>query len=637
MVRRALAHIALLVASVQAIPCTAQNLVPNPSFELYNTCPNNISGLDYSPAYSTFSTVRSWVNPLQQGSADFFHSCAAANTYVSVPGNAFGYQQPKTGDGYLGMIAWEGSIQGGHMTSSFAEYVQCRLTQPMKAGERYCVNMYVNNAVSVASYNFVGIEELSVNFSSTKTNQPSGLTLSLAGSISNTSGNFLTDTANWMKVTAIYTATGGEEWMTIGWFDNGKVPTFQPVFPTTPTPGFPYRCYLFLDDVSVMKVSDSDTFYSSKDTSYCKNLSTGLILESKAPMADYSWSNGAISASQQVKDTGTYWCVATSGCYTYIDTFIVHHDSTPKLFLGPEIINCKDEPVTITSNYQANNYSWNTGAVTHTVTVSQSGRYWLTTEDKCGIQSDTINVVIQPPTEPPLAVDTTICQFVSNPKIKIEDTLVTWYTHYNGNIGSKIQPPLITIEPTNYSVYITRTEGRCESDKVPVSINIQYTPHEELGDKSVMCENDIQLIGKRSADVQYKWNTGSDACCVLPTREGLYQRAANNECGSYIDSVWVYLNPCDDCIEFPNAFTPVKGYGNELFRPLLKCPVNGFHIRIFNRWGNMVYESKDVYEGWNGRHNYEWAPLGTYVYMVEYTAKGKLIKQQIVGNVTLLR
>ena len=107
--------------------------------------------------------------------------------------------------------------------------------------------------------------------------------------------------------------------------------------------------------------------------------------------------------------------------------------------------------------------------------------------------------------------------------------------------------------------------------------------------------------------------------------------------GSYIDSVWVYLNPCDDCIEFPNAFTPVKGYGNELFRPLLKCPVNQFHIRIFNRWGNLVYESKDVYEGWNGRFNYEYAPMGTYVYMVEYTAKGKLIKQQIVGNVTLLR
>lgn len=636
MIRQIWVYMAL-IALVHCHPCTGQNLVPNPSFELYNACPSGISGLEYSPGYITFPTVLSWVNPLQLGSSDYFHSCANSGTYVSVPGNAFGHQSPRTGNGYIGIIAWEGRMQNGSMTSSFAEYIQCKLTQPMVAGSRYCVSFYVNNALSPATYNYVGIDNIGINFSTSKTNQPTGYTMALPASVTNQQGRFLTDTAGWMKVTTSYTASGGEEWLTLGWFNNSAVPAFMPVLPAVPNPTDNYRCYLYIDDMSVLQMSSADTIYTKQDLFLCKNLGRQMQLTSSVQYADYTWSNGATTDNVKITDTGVYWCVASTGCITYIDTFVIRYDATPKLFLGNEIINCENQPVTIHSNYTADIYKWSTGATTPSITVTQTGIYALTINNKCGLQTDSVHVFIQPPTPAPAPADTMICQFVQNPAIQVSGTGISWYTHANGYIGSTYQPLIITREPGSYYLFITQTIGKCESEKAPVKVTVTYTPHEELGDKVVMCENDLKMIGTASHGVDYKWNTGSESCCLLPDREGLYRRASVNECGSFVDSLWVYHTLCEDCITFPNAFTPVKGYNNNIFRPLLKCPVSEFHIRIYNRWGNMVYESTDVYEGWTGRYNFDWAPLGTYVYVAEYKAKDKHQKQRITGNVTLLR
>ncbi len=630
---------ALLAAFILCSICTAQNLVPNPSFESYNSCPVGISALEFSPGYTNFPTVQSWVNPLQSGSADYFNSCASAVSQASVPANAFGTQPPRTGNGYTGIIAWEGAIQNGTLTSTFGEYIQCRLLQPLQAGDKYCVSLHVSNAISPGVYNFVGIDELGVNFSATQHTQTTGYSMSMPYHISNAPGRFLGDTANWVKIAGVYTATGGEEWLTLGWFNNGAAPAYQMVQPLVANPANKFRCYLYIDDVSVMPISKTDTVYSVLDTSYCTTTPVQMSLKSMVQLADYQWSNGATSATIQVTGSGTYWCIANTGCITYIDSFKIQYKPAPVLNLGKELVNCENKPVTINPRYPlaGTTYQWSTGAQTDSITVLQPGLYILTINNQCGTQTDSVRVYIQPPTPPPAPADTMICQFVQNPLISVSGQDITWYTHANGTVGNPLQPPVVTLEPGTYSLFITQTMGKCESDKSPVNVDVHYTPHEELANKAVMCENNLEVIGKHADGVTYKWNNGSNSCCVLPDKEGLYRRATNNECGSYVDSVWVYHMSCEDCITFPNAFVPVKGSANNIFRPLLKCPVDEFSIRIYNRWGNLVYSSNDVNEGWEGRYNYDWAPQGVYIYVVEYLAKDKKQKQHITGNVALIR
>lgn len=629
----------LLAAMIILSPCSAQspNLVPNPSFEQYNNCPSSLAGVNYSPGYTSFPTVQGWVSPIKNGSPDYFNTCAASSSYVHVPQNAFGNQSPRNGNGYVGIIAWQGHMQGGNMQTMWAEYLQCKLLQPLVAGERYCVTFFVNSAIANATYNFVGINKIGINFSGTQPTDGAALSMNLPYSIYNNTGSFLTDTTGWTKVTGIYSATGGEEWLTLGWFNNGTPPAIQSIVPATPNPADDYRNYLYLDDISVVKIDNQDTFSSYKEITYCNKGQLPITAKGMAELGEYSWNTGATSQVIEIKDSGTYTCISRASCKVYIDTYVIEYNPAPELKLADEVVNCANEPVVLDAGYPNATYQWSTGDNTEKITVTKSGLYILTVSDVCGIQKDSVHVYIQPPTPEPASVDTTICQFTINPAITVQGSNINWYTHSLGHIGVNFQPPIITREPGSYSLYITQTIGKCESEKVPVNINITYTPHEFLGDKVVMCENDLKLIGEFKKDVEYKWNTGSTNCCILPEREGLYKLAMNNDCGSFIDSIHVYHTSCDDCIAFPNAFAPLSGTENSVFKPIIKCPVDEFNMKIYNRWGNLLFESNDIHDGWTGRDNYYWADLGTYIYIVEYKAKDKKQVQRLQGNVTLVR
>ena len=60
------------------------------------------------------------------------------------------------------------------------------------------------------------------------------------------------------------------------------------------------------------------------------------------------------------------------------------------------------------------------------------------------------------------------------------------------------------------------------------------------------------------------------------------------------------------------------------------------HFRIYNRWGNLLFETKDLNKGWDGTYNGTPQPFGVYVYDMEaVTNTGRLVNRH--GNVTLVR
>ena len=85
----------------------------------------------------------------------------------------------------------------------------------------------------------------------------------------------------------------------------------------------------------------------------------------------------------------------------------------------------------------------------------------------------------------------------------------------------------------------------------------------------------------------------------------------------------------------PNAFTPNGDGLNDTFGAIGQG-ISEYRMMIFNRWGNMIFESDDVQKQWDGTHNGEKAELGVYVYKI--TAKGPksyLVKKE--GSVTLVQ
>ncbi len=185
----------------------AQNLIPNGSFEIYDTCPSTISSFgDYQIEHCT-----GWHAPTY-ATSDYFNSCSPV---VGVPNNVLGNQYAFDGEGYAGIALL---LESGE--PSWFEYLRSRLSTPLEANVPYRISFHVN----LTDYSDYGISEIGAWVTENDTN--STMTRPLFFTIPqvyNSSGPII-DTANWTLIQGEFVANGGEEYVTIGFFTDTTSP-----------------------------------------------------------------------------------------------------------------------------------------------------------------------------------------------------------------------------------------------------------------------------------------------------------------------------------------------------------------------------------------------------------------------------
>ena len=87
---------------------------------------------------------------------------------------------------------------------------------------------------------------------------------------------------------------------------------------------------------------------------------------------------------------------------------------------------------------------------------------------------------------------------------------------------------------------------------------------------------------------------------------------------------------------FPNAITP-KLETNNIFKAFTANSLEDYELYIFDRSGNMIFQTKDVQEGWDGTYKGHDCKAGSYVYIAKYRREGgeRVLSQK--GTITLLR
>ncbi len=118
---------------------------------------------------------------------------------------------------------------------------------------------------------------------------------------------------------------------------------------------------------------------------------------------------------------------------------------------------------------------------------------------------------------------------------------------------------------------------------------------------------------------------------IIVTRKGDF-----NGCDNELSKI-VEIGAKEDV--FPNAFTPNGDGANDVFRPVYPCEVVFSNLKVFSRWGELVFETDTPNEGWDGQINGLDAPSDVYAWRVEYEAIRSGVQQRFVekGGVTLLR
>jgi len=125
-------------------------------------------------------------------------------------------------------------------------------------------------------------------------------------------------------------------------------------------------------------------------------------------------------------------------------------------------------------------------------------------------------------------------------------------------------------------------------------------------------------------------------------QSGLYNITVKRENGPcYVEeSIQVNVTDCPGIIYWvPNCFTPDGNESNQLFGPVMTegYDINGFEFTVFNRWGNVVWESHDPNGKWDGTYNGKKCPDGVYIWLLKFNVFNNDSKILDHGHLTIIR
>lgn len=207
-------------------PATAVNLVPNPSFELYSSCPTG---------YGQFFQCVAWNEP-NTGTSDLFNACSPTGfPSVNVPDNTSGYQNANSGVGYAGIIPFSAA-------PDYREYVQAQLSSPLVNGNTYQVSF----RVSLGDTSLFAIDRLGAHFPVGPISSGANTTLLVAPQVESPVNVPLDNSTGWTQISGTFVAAGGESHIIIGSFRDDASTN------TSPGPSvWPGGAYYYIDDVFV--------------------------------------------------------------------------------------------------------------------------------------------------------------------------------------------------------------------------------------------------------------------------------------------------------------------------------------------------------------------------------------------------
>jgi gliding motility-associated-like protein len=158
----------------------------------------------------------------------------------------------------------------------------------------------------------------------------------------------------------------------------------------------------------------------------------------------------------------------------------------------------------------------------------------------------------------------------------------------------------------------------CASDSAIAIVKKGEVPSVDLGPNRFVCRNiALTLDAGFNPNYQYLWIPGGEtSSSILAQTAGSYRVRVSSNDGCFDEDEILLIDSCPPVYYIPNAFTPNDAPPNDIFKPYLE----GFakmNMRIYNRWGEKVFETNDLAGGWDGIANNEPAIEGTYICMIE--------------------
>jgi len=589
------------------------NLIPNGSFEIYNDCPKANSAIESSS--TIFPTVQNWIRPTT-GTPDYFNTCNLTSNTAGVPTNEAGYQFPNQGNAYVGLINY---YNFSTSFDGFREYLQVKLTQPLTAGAEYEFTYYLSPT------GFKSVANVSAYFSVNKNEDFSLKTeLNFVPQVTNTSP--LTDTSIWYKITGTFKASGGEEWLIMGNFLKDNQCTPYSISTGNPDLNILGQSYIFIDDVSLI-------IKQGIETKYLCNAFDSAKVDVKTNILKFKWfDNDTIQRTRFFKQESKIWITNTlpDGSSFIDSTFIF---KTPNIYnkLVSDSSICDNDDLLFVLNSNTPKYLWSNGSIDSFTTYNKTGKYWLKSNENGCVRIDTFTINSKP--KPPILFypDTFFCK---NSSLTIGN--IFYPDNYSFLWNNKETTKQILVNQTSKNILAIKDTFCWAFDTIQVNekpipvINI-------LGPKYLCTDNNdtISLTSNKfTSNVWFPQNETNTTTII--NKAGMYWHSVIDQFGCTNTDTVIIKDACTPLFYMPNAFTPNGNSTNDYLNFTGKY-IDVFNLKVYNRWGEIVYETNDFESKWNGTINGNPLPMEVYFYSVNYSSISIDTVFSKTGTFTLIR
>lgn len=318
---------------------------------------------------------------------------------------------------------------------------------------------------------------------------------------------------------------------------------------------------------------------------------------------------------------------------------------------------------TSTGGTGAHTYTWSHGmpaGPSQTVSPATTTTYTVTATDANNCKdSTTMTLTVFPLPQARFVVDrqqgcVPLCVNFSNQSTVTGGIIVTYsWTVNNQNITGDTNPGYCFKMAGSYGVSLTVTtsDGCSDTYSVGQMINVydnpeadfSYSPHEIYMTSPIVHFND-ESGGQGNTGWQWDFGDLSVGTEANPTHsygalgDYLVRLLVTNQYGCIDTTSRVITIRPETNVFIPNTFTPNNDDFNNVWQPSISY-IETYRLWIYNRWGELLYETDDLYRGWNGTYQNRGdkiLPLDVYVYRITYKEfNGK--QKTLLGHINLIR
>jgi gliding motility-associated-like protein len=415
---------------------------------------------------------------------------------------------------------------------------------------------------------------------------------------------------------------------------------------------------------AVVTVKPYPVLAMSPDATICVGETTVLTANGATT---YAWTpttglNTAVGNSvSAMPSTTTVYHVAgtTNGCTSY-DSVLVKVNPLPIVDAGADKFICKGTPV-ILSGSGALTYTWSNGIVDGSPFIVDTTRtYSVVGVDANGCKNtDYITVsALDAPVISFIADTTSGCapmtvQFTNNTTGAVK---YTW-DFGDGQTSTAASPYHDYEQEGCYDVTLIADNGQGCAITITMDDYICVHPSPKAGFVSSTYEitnvmNEVFFSNQSVDATSYEWYFGDETGFSTKTnpkytynpeiiRNYMVTLVAKNSFGC-TDTARVAIKMTEDVVFYvPNAFTPDGDQFNNVFKPVIATGFDGYdyELLIFDRWGELIFESHDINIGWDGVYKLtgKICQDGAYVWKINIKKKGVDDRITKTGHVTLIR